>query len=391
MKKVCVITGTRSEYGLLAPLIKKLQSQSEFKTEVVVTGSHLSAEYGYTYKCIEEDGILINKKIDILSSDNSAVGITETMANAIKKFGQYFNIAKPNLIIILGDRYEIFAVATAAAVLNIPIAHLHGGEVTLGAYDEFFRHGITKMSSLHFTSCEEHRKRVIQLGENPDTVYNVGAIGIENIKEMNLLSREELSKSINFNLDNKYALVTFHPVTLEKTSISEQCNEVIQAIRNCKDLKFLITKANADDGGRIINELLEQLANEFPERISLHTSLGQLRYLSAMKYCCFVLGNSSSGLIEAPSFHIPTVNIGNRQKGRMHGKSVIDCPANKKAILESIELAQDQCWRNSHLNEENPYGNGNVSDEIVNHIKEFLNSNSKGIIKTFYDIPFEVN
>lgn len=391
MKKVCVITGTRSEYGLLAPLIKKLQSQSEFKTEVVVTGSHLSAEYGYTYKCIEEDGILINKKIDILSSDNSAVGITETMANAIKKFGQYFNIAKPNLIIILGDRYEIFAVATAAAVLNIPIAHLHGGEVTLGAYDEFFRHGITKMSSLHFTSCEEHRKRVIQLGENPDTVYNVGAIGIENIKEMNLLSREELSKSINFNLDSKYALVTFHPVTLEKTSVSEQCNEVIQAMRKCKDLKFLITKANADDGGRIINELLEQLAFEFPDKISLHTSLGQLRYLSAMKYCRFVLGNSSSGLIEAPSFHIPTVNIGNRQKGRMHGKSVIDCPANKKAILESIELAQDQCWRNSHLNEENPYGNGNVSDEIVNHIKEFLNSNSKGIIKTFYDIPFEVN
>lgn len=391
MKKVCIITGTRSEYGLLAPLIKKLRLQPDLKTEVVATGSHLSAEYGNTYKYIEQDGITINEKISILSSDNSAVGTTETMANALEKFGKYFNIAKPDLVVVLGDRYEIFAVATAAAVLNIPIAHLHGGEVTLGAYDEFFRHGITKMSSLHFTSCEEHRKRVIQLGETPDTVYNVGAIGIENIKEMKLLSQEELSKSINFNLQEEYALVTFHPVTLEKTSIPEQCMEVIQAIKKCSHLKFLITKANADDGGRIINELLEQLACEFPDRISLHTSLGQLRYLSAMKYCRFVLGNSSSGLIEAPSFHIPTVNIGNRQKGRMHGKSVIDCPTNEKAILESIALAQDQCWRNSHLNEENPYGDGNVSDKIVKHIKSFLNSNSKGIIKTFYDIPFEVN
>lgn len=391
MKKICVITGTRSEYGLLAPLIKKLQLQSEFKTEVVVTGSHLSAEYGYTYKCIEEDGILINKKIDILSEDNSAVGITKTMGVALEKFGKYFQESRPDLIVILGDRYEIFAVATAAAVLNIPIAHLHGGEVTLGAYDEFFRHGITKMSSLHFTSCEEHRKRVIQLGEDPHMVYNVGAIGIENIKEMKLLSRDELSKSINFNLDGKYALVTFHPVTLEKQSISEQCKEVIQAIRKSEHLKFIITKANADDGGRIINEMLEQLAKEFPQKISLHTSLGQLRYLSAMKYCSFVLGNSSSGLIEAPSFGIPTINIGNRQKGRMHGKSVINCLTNEKDILKSIELAQNDKWRNTHLNEENPYGTGNVSDKIIRHVKDFLNFNSEGIVKTFYDIPFEVN
>lgn len=388
MKNVCVVTGTRSEYGLLAPLIKKLKNEKSFNTKVVVTGSHLSEEYGNTYHYIEEDGIEIDEKIDILSTNNTAVGITETMGNAVKKFGEYFGKTVPDMIVILGDRYEIFAVATAAAVLNIPIAHLHGGEVTLGAYDEFFRHGITKMSCLHFTSCEEHRKRVIQLGEEPSRVFNVGAIGIENIKNMKLLTKQELSKSINFDIKGKYALVTFHPVTLEKQSVSFQCDALIEAIKQIKDLQFIITKANADDGGRVINEKLERLEKDFPEKVSVYTSLGQLRYLSAMKYSELVLGNSSSGLIEAPSFHVPTVNIGNRQKGRMHGKSVVNCDVDTGKIVSAIELVRSTDWRKRNLQDENPYGTGETSDKIIAAMKKYLDTHDKGIVKSFFDISF---
>ena len=351
---------------------------------------HLSKEYGNTIDFIKQDGIRIDKEIPILSGDNSPVGITKSMGKALEQFGDYFDQLSPDMVIILGDRYEIFSVAAAAAVLNIPIAHLHGGEITLGAYDEFFRHSITKMSCLHFTSCEEHRKRVIQLGENPKRVFNVGAIGIENIKNMSLLTLKELEESINFSLDQEYGLVTFHPVTLEKYSVEEQCKTLLKVISQISDMRFIITKANADDGGKIINTMLDNFAKKYPEKISLHSSLGQIRYLSAMKYASFVLGNSSSGLIEAPTFHIPTVNIGNRQRGRVYGKTVINCDTTEKAILNAISLARDKNFKKQILSAPNPYGDGNVSDKIVKKIAAYLDTYPKGIVKDFYDIEFEV-
>lgn len=391
MKKICIVTGTRSEYGLLYPLIKKLNQSTEFDVHLAVTGMHLSKEYGNTIDYIKEDGLKIDEEIAILSGDNTPVGITKTMGTALEKFGKYFYQLSPDMLIILGDRYEIFSVAAAAAVLNIPIAHLHGGEITLGAYDEFFRHSITKMSCIHFTSCAEHRKRVIQLGEAPETVFNVGAIGIENIKSMRLLSKDELENSLQFSLKKEFSLVTFHPVTLEKQSIEEQCQALLNAIAKTKDMSFVITKANADDGGKLINEMLENFAAMYPEKILLHSSLGQLRYLSAMKYCSFVLGNSSSGLIEAPSFHVPTINIGNRQKGRVRGKTVIDCIASEEDILNAISKARDTNFRQAILTECNPYGDGNVSDKIVEKISQYFSTHHHGINKEFYDINFEVN
>lgn len=391
MKKICIVTGTRSEYGLLSPLIRKMINDPFFQVHLTVTGSHLSEAFGNTYRCIEADGFVINKKISILTEDNSSCGIAEAMGNALNKFSQYFSEISPDMILILGDRYEIFAVATVAAIMNIPIAHLHGGEVTLGAYDEFFRHGITKMSTLHFTSCAEHRKRVIQLGENPKYVFDVGAIGIENIMNMPLMSKQELEKSIDFELGDNYALVTFHPVTLEKSSLEEQCDTLMEALGKIQGMKFIITKANADDGGRLINSKLDEYAVMYPDKVSLHTNLGQLRYLSAMKYSNCVIGNSSSGLIEAPSFHIPTINIGNRQKGRVRGTTVIDCAPNVVDILNAISKAQTNEFRESITNVRNPYGEGNVSTRIINEIKKFLQEQQYIIgLKEFYDVNFEV-
>ena len=386
MKKISIVTGTRSEYGLLSPLIRRLQNDSEFDVYIAVTGSHLSPQFGNTYKEIEKDGFKIHKKIDILMSSDSPVSVTKSMGLAMNSFGEYFSELSPDLLVILGDRYEIFAVASAAAVLGIPIAHLHGGEVTLGAYDEYFRHSITKMSTLHFTSCEEHRRRVIQLGEQPERVFNVGAIGIENILTLPLMSIDELEKSIDFKLGDSYALGTFHPVTLESISLEEQVNQFIDSIQEIKDMKFILTKANADNGGRLINSVLEDFQSKNSDRVTLHTNLGQIRYLSAIKYCKFVIGNSSSGLIEAPTFHVPTINIGNRQKGRMRGKTVIDCSPEKSEIMKAIEIARSRKFLESIRNEANPYGDGDVSAKIVNEIKRFFLISKKGISMEFYDL-----
>lgn len=386
MKKICVVTGARAEYGLLNPLINKMNKDDEIKLSIVVTGSHLSPEYGLTYKTIIADGFSIAKKIDILMSSDSKSAVCKSMGLAMIGFGEYFEENNFDLLVVLGDRYEIFAAASAASVIGIPIAHLHGGEITEGAYDEYFRHCITKMSYLHFTSSNEHRNRVIQLGESPDRVFNVGAIGIENIMQMKLLSKKELEDSLDFKLDVPYGLVTYHPVTIGDACCADEIMELLSALEDVQSMKFIITKANADHGGRIINQIIDSFVLNHQERFVAYTSLGQLRYLSAMKYANVVIGNSSSGIIEAPSFNKPVVDIGNRQKGRVASKLVFNCETNRQSILDGINYVLSDDFISKNKNSKNPYGDGEVSNKILSVIKDYLNTPILRASKSFYDI-----
>lgn len=385
MKKIIsVLTATRAEYGLLKPIIEKLNRVPEFDVRVVATGAHLSPEFGLTYKEIEQDGILIDEKIEILLSSDTPSAISKSMGLAMINFADYFGKLKPDMLIVLGDRYETLAVATVAMNLRIPIAHLYGGETTEGAIDESIRHAITKLSYLHFTSTEEYRKRVIQLGEAPERVFCVGAIGIENIINDKLMSKSELEKSINFKLDKPYAVVTFHPVTLEDNQSKEQVKALLEACESYKDMKFIFTKANADANGRIINQLIDDFV-EKNNNIIAFASLGMTRYLSALKHCALVIGNSSSGLLEAPSFGIPTVNIGDRQKGRIQADSVINCEPTKDNIEKAIKIALSDEFRNKAKNTNNPYGDGNTSEKVVDRIKDFILNQKINLKKKFYD------
>lgn len=383
-KKVSILTATRAEYGLLKPLIKRLNTVENFDVRVVVTGAHLSPEFGLTYKEIEQDGINIDEKIEILLSADTPSAISKSMGLAMISFADYFKKLKPDMLIVLGDRYETLAVATVAMNQRIPIVHLHGGETTEGAIDESIRHAITKMSYLHFTSTEEYRSRVIQLGENPDRVFSVGAIGIENIVNEKLMSKSELEKSINYKLDKPYALVTFHPVTLEGNEYRKQVKELLDVCELYKDMKFIFTKANADASGRTINQMIDDFV-ERNNHVVAFNSLGMLRYLSALKYSTMVIGNSSSGLLEAPSFGIPTINIGDRQKGRLQADSVINCKPNKDDIERAIKIALSKEFKEEVKNTINPYGDGNTSEKIVEIIKDFILNNKINLKKKFYD------
>lgn len=385
-KSICVITGTRAEYGLLFPLIKRISSDDSLNLKLVVTGAHLSPEFGLTYKQIESDGFEIDKKIDILLSSDTISSISKSMGLAMIGFGEYFEQNKPDMVVVLGDRYEIFAATCAAAMSKIPIAHIHGGETTEGATDEFLRHSITKMSYLHFTSTQQYAKRVMQLGEAPERVFNVGAIGIENIKTMNLLSKQDLERSIDFPLNAPYALITFHPVTMEVDSAKQQFTELLKAIDGFDQMKFIITKANADADGRIINKMIDEYTAKNPSRVICFSSMGQLRYLSAMKYCSFVLGNSSSGIIEAPAFFIPTINIGDRQRGRVQAESIIDCPPVCNEIRKAMCLALGHNKEKQFKIMQNPYGDGNVSIKILEVMKRFLYDIKIDLKKVFYNI-----
>lgn len=396
-KKICVVTATRAEYGLLKNIILKLQAIPEYTVNVAATGMHLSPEFGLTYREIEADGIQIDKKIDILISADTPSAISKTMGLAMIQFADYFEESKPDLLVVLGDRYETLAVCCAAMNQRIPIAHLHGGETTQGAVDEAIRHAITKLSFLHFTSTESYRNRVIQLGEAPERVFCVGATGIENIINSPLLTREELRESLakeqpGFELDGDYAVVTFHPVTLENGSEREQAEELLAAIHQAKDCKFIITKANADAGGRVINAMLDDFLvkeeKEQPGKVFLTKSLGMVRYLSALKYSAMVIGNSSSGLMEAPSFGIPTVNIGNRQRGRIQGESILNCEPVCEDILRAMETARAKEWQERCKKAKNPYGDGHTSEKIVTIIQEWLEKDKIQLMKEFYDIDF---
>lgn len=385
MKKICVVTGTRAEYGLLKPLIKRINDDNEVELQLVVTGMHLSPEFGLTYHEIEEDGFSITDKNEMLLSSDTPNGITKSIGLATIGFADIFTRNKPDMIVLLGDRYEIFAAATAAMIHRIPIAHIHGGERTEGLIDEAIRHSITKMSMLHFASTEEYRKRIIQMGEQKDRVFNVGALGVENIKSQKLLSKRELEESIGFELDRPYVIVTYHPVTLENNTSKRQFKNVLDALSDMRLYKVIFTKANSDTDGRVINNLIDEFVNRNSNRAIAVTSLGIKRYLSAMNYADMVIGNSSSGLLETPSFHIPTVNIGNRQQGRIKAESIIDCGNETAEIIDAIRKAECMKKNVDMYSIVNPYEGKNTSKDILDTIKTYLNMD-KGVIKKFYDI-----
>ena len=382
-RKICVITGTRAEYGLLYWLLKEIEADKELQLQVIVTGMHLSPEFGLTYKEIEKE-FKINKKIEMLLSSDTSVGISKSMGLAQISFAESYDELKPDIVIVLGDRYEIFSATSAAMIARIPIAHIHGGEKTEGLIDEPIRHSITKMSHLHFTATDEYKNRVIQLGEHPSRVFNVGGMGIENIKRLKLLTKEEFEKSIEFKLNIKNILVTFHPVTLENSTAKEQFQQLLDAIDELEDTNIIFTKANSDTDGRVINQMIDEYVTKNFQKSVQFTSLGQLRYLSALQYVDAVVGNSSSGLAEAPSFRIGTINIGDRQKGRIKASSVIDCEPNKDSILKSFEKLYSKEFQEILKTTINPYGDGYASKKIVEILKSV---DLKNILKkSFYDL-----
>lgn len=359
--KICVATGTRAEYGLLKPLIDKIKAEPGFELQLLVTGAHLSPEFGLTYEQILLDGYPVLEKVEMLLSSDSAAGIVKSMGLGMIGYANAFERLQPDLLIILGDRYEMLSVASASLIFKIPIAHLHGGEITEGAYDDAIRHAITKMSSLHFTSTEEYKQRVIQMGEQPHLVHNVGAIGLDNIKSLPLLTKEELEEQLQLQFLKHNYLITFHPETLSNISVAQQFQELLDALESQKESLFIFTKANADTNGRVINKMIDDYVMNHPEKAVAFVSMGQLRYLSAMKHCTAVVGNSSSGIIEAPSFNKPTINIGDRQKGRMEANSVINVATNSQAIAKAFENVRN----NSDLKTSNPYGDGFTANKIM--------------------------
>ena len=388
MKKICVITGSRAEYGLLRPLMQRIDKDAELELSVVATGMHLSPEFGMTCQEIENDGFKIAFKNEMLLSSDSDVGVTKSMGLGMIGFADYFSLQRPDLVVLLGDRFEIYAAATAAMMFKLPIAHLHGGEITEGAYDDAIRHCITKMSSLHFTSTEAYRQRVVQLGEQPERVYNVGALGVENIKNIQTWSREKLEENLGIEIDGQTILVTYHPVTLGESSSKKDFAILLKVLHDHPELKIIFTKANADTDGRIINAMIDEFAEEHRERVVAFQSLGLVRYLSVLKYCGMVVGNSSSGIIEVPSFNIPTINIGDRQKGRVHADSVYDCSMDYAALDKLLQKLLRE--RTSTRTEEviNPYEGSNTSAKMIQHMKEFLDGEIAKQ-KTFYDITFD--
>lgn len=382
-RKICVVTGTRAEYGLLYWLMKEIEADSELELQLIVTGMHLSPEFGLTYKEIEKE-FKIDKKIEMLLSSDTSIGISKSMGLAQISFAEAYEELKLDVVVVLGDRYEIFSAVSAAMIARVPIAHLHGGETTEGAFDEAIRHSITKMSQLHFVATDEYRKRVIQLGEEPQRVFNVGGMGIENIKRLKLLSKEEFEESIKFKLNKKNILVTFHPVTLENSTAKEQFNELLEAIDELDDTHIVFTKANSDIDGRIINEMIDEYVSKNSNKSIAFTSLGQLRYLSALQFVDAMVGNSSSGLAEAPSFRIGTINMGDRQKGRIKADSVIDCKPKKEDILRAFTKLYSKEFQDVLIKTQNPYGDGCASIKIVDILKNIDLINI--LKKKFYDL-----
>lgn len=386
MKRIGIMTGTRAEYGLLKPLMQEINKDNDLELYLIVSGMHLSPEFGMTYKEIEEDGFQINAKVEMLLSSDSPAGISKSIGLGVIGFADEFQRAELDMLILLGDRYEVLSAAICAMVMRIPIAHLHGGELTEGAIDEGMRHSITKMSYLHFTSTEQYRNRVIQLGENPERVFYVGALGVENIKKINLMTKEELERSIHFEIDENTVIVTYHPVTLENNTVEEQFLNLLEVLDRNPKIRMIFTKANADTNGRIVNELIDKYAAQNSERACAFMSLGQKRYLSALKYCRIVIGNSSSGIIEAPSFGKPIINIGDRQKGRICADSVINCGYTQQEIQQAMETALTEEFENKARNCRNPYEKENTAANIISVIKDYLLNNKINLKKRFYDL-----
>jgi len=383
-RRICVVTSSRADYGLLYWLMKEIIDDSNLELQIIATGMHLSPEFGLTYKEIEKE-FKINKKIEILLSSDTSIGISKSMGLALISFAEAYGELNPSIVVVLGDRFEIFCAATSAMVARLPIAHIHGGESTEGLIDEAIRHSISKMSHLHFTSTEQYRKRVIQLGENPERVFNVGAMGIENIRRLSLLSRDELEKTIGFKFNRRNILVTFHPVTLEGNTSKIQFQEILKAVDQLEHTSIIFTMANSDTDGRIINKMIVEYVEMNSNKSVYYISLGKLAYLSILQYVDAILGNSSSGIIEAPSFKIGTINIGDRQRGRIKSSSVIDCSPNREEILKAISVVYSNEFQTKLKTVHNPYeGVGYPSKKIVRIIKEI---DLQDILKkSFFDI-----
>ncbi|AXX16244.1 MULTISPECIES: UDP-N-acetylglucosamine 2-epimerase [Leptospira] len=383
-RKICVITGTRADYGLLRWLILEISKSSKLTLQIIATGMHLSPEFGLTYKEIETDGFHIDKKIEILLSSDTPIGISKSMGLGLIGFAEAFADLNPDIVLVLGDRFEILSAVSAALISRIPIAHLHGGETTEGAFDEGIRHSITKMSHLHFVAANEYRNRVIQLGEDSSNVFLVGGMGVDGIKKSNLLKREELESSLNIKLKKNNLLITFHPVTLEASTAKVQMIELLSSLKTLSSETGLIfTMPNADTDGRIIFKLIEEFTSDHPNAWHF-TSLGQTRYLSCLQFVDAVIGNSSSGIIEAPSFKIGTINIGDRQKGRLRAKSIIDCEPNRGEITNAFKKLYSFDFQKNLSTTINPYGEGGASEKIVKVLETI---EIQGILKKkFFDL-----
>ena len=383
-RKICVITGTRAEYGLMRWVMQGINDDPDLTLQVIATGMHLSPEFGLTYREIEKDGFLIDRKIEMLTSSDTPVGIAKSMGLGLIGFADALNELKPDLIVVLGDRFEIFAAVSAALVARIPVAHLHGGETTEGAFDEALRHSITKMSHLHFVAAIKYHERVIQLGEQPEHVFLVGGLGVDNIKRLKLLDRATLEASLDFKLGEKNLLITFHPVTLETSTATDQMAELLAALSAFEDTKLIFTMPNADTDGRALIKMVEQFVAQHPNARA-YTSLGQLRYLSCIAQMDGVVGNSSSGLAEVPSFKKGTINIGDRQRGRLQTGSVINCEPLSQSIKSALAELYSSDFQARLVHVQNPYGEGGASDQVVKIIKNFqINGIAK---KSFYDLP----
>ena len=382
-RRICIVTGTRAEYGLLKRLMGLIQATDGLTLQIIATGSHLSPQFGLTYQEIEADGFTIDRKVDLQLGDDTAMGVAVSMGIALRGLVDAYAALKPDMVLVLGDRYEIFAAATAAMLSRIPIAHLHGGELTEGAMDEAMRHAITKMAHLHFVAAEPYRARVIQLGEQPENVHLVGGLGVDAIAHTKLMSKQELEQSLDFKLGAKNLLVTFHPVTLEDTSAAQQMAALLAALDRQRDTHIIFTMPNADPGSRALFDLINDFVASHPSA-RVYTSLGAQRYLSTIPFMDAVVGNSSSGLIEVPSFQIPTINIGDRQRGRLKAASVIDCAPATDAILDALTQAQSPAFRATLQALKNPYGNGGAAEKIV---QQLASQPLEGLLKKrFYDL-----
>ena len=386
-RKICIVTGTRAEYGLLRPLVAKVAESATTTLQLVVTGMHLSPEFGLTYRQIEADGFTITRKVESLLSSDTPAGIGKSTGLGVIGFADALQDLQPDLLVLLGDRFEILAAAVAALYARIPVAHIHGGETTEGAFDEGIRHAISKMSHLHFVVAADYRRRVIQLGEDPAWVFQVGGLGVDGIRHTRLLGRDDLEEALGFELGARNLLLTFHPVTLEAGTAEEQVDALLDACRHLdSDIHFLFTMPNADTGGRVIIEKIEAFVGEMGRRAHAATSLGQVNYWSALQHVDAVVGNSSSGLLEAPTFKVGTVNIGDRQKGRLMATSVINCEPTSGAIEDAICKVLGDSFREIVRRTENPLGDGGASERIFEVISS-VELDAQLIKKHFHDLP----
>lgn len=381
-RKIAVFTGTRAEYGLLYWLMKDIQASEGLDLRVIASGMHLSPEFGETWRQIEQDGFNIDAKVEMLLSSDTPVGVVKSMGLGIIGFADALDRLRPDILVVLGDRFEALAVVQTALIMRIPVAHLHGGEITEGAYDDAIRHAITKMANLHFVAAEPYRQRVIQMGEAPSTVFNVGAIGLDHVLRSPRMKLYELSASLGFELRKPYLLVTYHPVTLLEENPVESFKALLAALERFLDYQIILTYPNADNGGRAIIPLLEEFAQSRPHHVIGIPSLGFKRYLSALSYAAAVVGNSSSGIIEAPAFGIPTVNIGVRQLGRLAANSVLHCSPTADLIEQALIEALSSDFAKHCRNVFNPYGQGNAATQIL----EVIESCSGAFHKHFYDL-----